>query len=54
MSDSYGAYIFLAYAVTAAAIGAVTVRILLEHRRLRLALARLEAQTGAVTESHTS
>ncbi len=42
MSDHWF-YIAAAYGVTAATLGVVTLRIVLEHRRLRAALARFGA-----------
>ncbi len=43
MSEAHWSYIFVAYAVTIASVGAMAARIVLEHRRLRAELARLEA-----------
>jgi heme exporter protein CcmD len=43
MSDQYWSYIALAYGVTFVTIGVIAARIILEHRRLRAELARLEA-----------
>jgi heme exporter protein CcmD len=40
--NDYGLYIVLAYGVTAAAIGAVSARIILDYRRLLSELERLE------------
>ncbi|WP_159725989.1 heme exporter protein CcmD [Methylosinus sp. Ce-a6] len=42
MTDEHWGYIVLAYGVTAAVILGLLIRILLEHRRLVGALARLE------------
>ena len=42
MSESYGSFILLAYGVTLLVIGGVALRIILEHRRLRAELDRLE------------
>ncbi len=50
MSESYATFIVLAYGLTFAVIGGVALRIILEHRRLRAELARLE-RTGAKEES---
>ena len=41
--SSHGFYIAAAYGVTAATLGVVTLRIVLDYRRLRLALARFGA-----------
>jgi heme exporter protein CcmD len=50
MNESYGIFIVLAYGLTAIVIGGLALRIILEHRRLRVELGRLE-QTGAKQES---
>ena len=47
MNETHWTYIALAYGVTAATILFLLIRILLEHRRLRGELARLE-KNGAV------
>lgn len=53
MNESYGVFIVLAYGLTAIVIGGLALRIILEHRRLRAELARLE-RTGAKQESAAS
>jgi heme exporter protein CcmD len=45
-ADPNWPFVVIAYGVTIAAIGAVTVSIILEHRRLRAELARLGASTS--------
>lgn len=43
MNEAHWGYIALAYGVTLLVVGALALRIVLEHRRLRAELARLEA-----------
>ncbi len=52
MNESHWAYIAIAYGVTIAVIGILALRIVLEYRRLRSALARFD-QKG-VTEGDRS
>jgi heme exporter protein CcmD len=53
MSENYSVFIFLAYGVTVTTIGVVTARIVIEYRRLRAELARLERWESS-KESQTS
>lgn len=49
MTGGHWFYIVAAYAVTIVSVGAIVARIVLEHRRLRRELARLEV-SGATDE----
>jgi heme exporter protein CcmD len=51
MSEAHWSYIVVAYAVTIASVGAIALRIVLEHRRLCAELARLEAAGADESES---
>lgn len=46
MNDAHWVYIALAYGVTAAVVGVLALRIVLEHRRLRAELDRLETKAA--------
>lgn len=46
MQDPNWPFVIIAYGVTIAAIGAVTISIIVEHRRLRAALSRLGGADG--------
>jgi heme exporter protein CcmD len=53
MSENYVIFISVAYGLTAAVIGGVALRIILEHHRLRAELARLE-RAGIKEQSDAS
>jgi hypothetical protein len=46
MTDAHWSFILAAYAVTATVIGGMTLKILLDHRRLKQALGRMVGTTA--------